>query len=102
MQKGRDEVTISGRVHTVGDDSRETESRGDPVDVNVITGTGDRAGPERQFVDLVEKHAEAFVVPAQGGNMGEKEMRYEDRLRPAHVRVGGHQRIASGFRTIEQ
>ena len=47
IEKGRDEVTIAGRVDAVGHDPRKAESIGKKFHVDVVRRSGDGAGTER-------------------------------------------------------
>ena len=77
---------------------REKPSRcGEPRDVDRVARAGDRARPERQLVDLVEQQREPRMIAAERGGVREKEVRDEDRLRAAQVRVGRHQRVAGAL-----
>ena len=97
MQERRDEIAIARRVDAVGDDAREAEPLGERVDVDRVAGSGDRAGAERQLVDLGEHRREAAVIAAQRRGVREEEVRGQHRLRAAQVRVRRHQRIARGL-----
>ena len=90
----RDEITIAGRIHAVGDDAGEAKRRGERLDVHRIAGTGNGAGAERQLVGLVEHHAESAVVAPERGGVRQEEVRSEDRLGASQMRVGRHQRVA--------
>jgi hypothetical protein len=63
------------------------------VDVDRVAGAGDRPGTERQRVGFRSRERQAIVIATQRGDVGEEEMRDENRLRGAQMREGRHQRI---------
>ena len=62
--------------------------------VDVVAGAGNRARAERQLVDVVEESLEPGMVSNERRGMSEKEVRGQNRLRPAQMGVGRHQRVA--------
>jgi hypothetical protein len=97
-QERRDEIAIAGDVDAVVGDAAEAEPAGEPGGVHVVAGAGDGAGTERHGVGLVGDAREALDVAAQRRRVGQPHVRRQHGLRPAHVRVRRHHRVAGELR----
>ena len=98
MQKRRNEIAIGGRVDAVGDDLRKPQRPRQLCRIDRVIGAGHRARSQRHRVGLASRPRETRMIASQRGNMRQKEMRDEHRLRAPQVRIGRHQRGAARAR----
>ncbi len=65
VEERRHEIAIRGRIDAVEDDTRESERSSEPLGINRVTRSRNRARPQRQRIGFVGRGLEPFVIAAQ-------------------------------------